>query len=170
MIARSNGLRFVLGVLACLSTVAATPSAAFCRGWEPSLPGHGLRYYTPSNEFRRSRYVVTAALVDTMWVGTDRQGRRIEGKDPKAFDALDGWFYTLRIKRTLKGRPPATIRLFSENTTARFEFAPRRTYLVFVDRQMFDKPYGWQLTIDSCGNTAAFPKVATALRRLRYRR
>ena len=77
-----------------------------------------------------------------------------------------GVFYTVRVDKALKGKPPPTIRLFSENSTARFWLKPGTTIVAFVSKSRFDAPIGTQWTLDTCGNYALLPKGQALIRRI----
>jgi hypothetical protein len=66
----------------------------------------------------------------------------------------------------LKGNPPKHIRLFSENSTARFWLKTGTKYLLFVTDAKFDPPIGRSLTIDTCGNSAELTGHPALLRKL----
>jgi hypothetical protein len=77
-----------------------------------------------------------------------------------------GAFYTLHVGRVFKGNPPPTIRLFSENSTARFWLFPGDRLVAFVSKDRFDPPIGRQWTIDTCGNSREARNERSLVRRI----
>ena len=85
---------------------------------------------------------------------------------PLGFDPYLGAYYEVQIREAFKGAPPSLLRVFSENTTARFWLKAGSTYLLFIDEGTFDM-IGNQLTLDSCGNSANIANAHKALREVR---
>jgi hypothetical protein len=147
--------------------LAAVPvsASAYCVGWDQTTPNYGPRYYSIAHEFRRSQYVVRAKVIRETWIGEDGKVKALlppfqfQGPRPWGFDPYIGAFYDLQVETIYKGKPPAIIRVFSENTTARFWLRKGQKILGFVSSEMFDKPIGKQLTLDTCGNFSLFPKA-----------
>ncbi len=69
--------------------------------------------------------------------------------------------------RSFRGKAPASLRLFSENTTARFWLDVGSKQVLFVSEETFDPPVGGHLTIDTCGNSRPLSKAAGILNKLR---
>jgi hypothetical protein len=65
---------------------------------------------------------------------------------PASRDYLEGTAYVVRVDQTLKGKPPAEIRLFSENSSGRFPMRVGTQYLLFIDNLE-------RSLIDNCGNS-----------------
>ncbi len=65
-----------------------------------------------------------------------------------------GAWYDIGVTKTFKGKPSLRLRLFSENSTARFWLNKGERYLFFVTEEPFDAPIGRALTADTCGNSA----------------
>lgn len=155
-----------LGQLAGLWLATVPVDAfAYCVGWDRTLPNYDPRYYSVAHEFRRSQYVVRAKVIRETWIGEDGKAKALRppfqnrGPRPWGFDPYVGAFYDLQVKLAYKGKPPAILRVFSENTTARFWLTKGQEVLGFVSPEMFDKPIGKQLTLDTCGNFSVFPKA-----------
>ena len=55
---------------------------------------------------------------------------------------LHGAWYDVQVTTTFKGKPPLRLRLFSENSTARFWLNKGERYLLFVTEEAFDPPVG----------------------------
>jgi hypothetical protein len=159
-----------LGVARVMATVAlaALPATAqaYCPGRDPSEPGYDPHYYSVSREFRRSIYVIEGQVARETWVGEDGKPKPLRGpfqngsKKPWGFDPYMGAYYDVRVVRSFKGKAPRTLRLFSENSTARFWFDVGDRQVLFVSQGDFDKPVGHRLTVDTCGNSAARAKAA----------
>ena len=90
---------------------------------------------TVRDEYRASDAVVLAKVIRQTAV-------------PASRDYLEGTAYLVRVDETLKGKPPAQIRLFSENSSGRFPMRVGTQYLLFVDNLE-------RSVIDNCGNSGA---------------
>ena len=105
---------------------------------------------TVRDEYRGSDVVVIATVVRATPV-------------PLSRDFQEGTAFTVRVNETLKGKAPAQLRLFSENSGARFPMHVGAKYLLFIDHLE-------RSVIDNCGNSGTVATrrqaVATA-RRLR---
>lgn len=75
---------------------------------------------------------------------------------PVTRDYQDGTTYVVRVNEILKGKPPAQIRLFSENSASRFPMRVGSRYLLFVDH--LDRS-----AISNCGNSGLVSKRGKAL-------
>ena len=173
----------VLGIiwLLCVVTFGALPSTAraYCVGWDKSLPNYDPRYYSVSHEFGRSKYVLEARVVRETWLGEDGKEKPLQppfqngGPRPWGFDPYIGAYYDVQVLRVFKGRPPGMLRLFSENSTARFWLAVGSTHVLFVSEGEFDKPggrslpVGRSLTIDTCGASQPLDKAGALLSKLK---
>jgi hypothetical protein len=108
---------------------------------------------------------VKAKVLKETWIGEDGKPKPLkppfqDGQPrPWGFDPYMGAFYDLRVETIFKGNPPSTLRVFSENSTARFWLLPGEEILAFVSTGAFDPPVGRQLTLDTCGNFAFFPRA-----------
>lgn len=136
-------------------------ASAYCIGADDTLPAYKPDYYALPVEFDRVQFVVEAEVVRETWVGEDGKPRRVVppfgggGNRPWGLAApyLGAW-YDLKIVRSFKGRSRTRLRLFSENSTARFWLNKGERYLLFMNMESFDPPVGRALTIDNCGNSA----------------
>ncbi len=157
-------------------------ASAYCAGGDPTLPNYDPRYYSIDQEFRRSQYVIRAKVIRETWIGEDGNIKALQppfqqsGHRPWGLDPYMGAFYDLRVETIYKGKPPAILRVFSENSTARFWLEEGVEILAFVSSERFDRPIGRQFTLDTCGNFSIFPKanrtiaaVLTAARKSRWR-
>ncbi len=166
---------FVLPLWLVVLTASGMPSTAvaYCVGYDKSAPNYDPRYYSVGQELRRSQFVVRAKVVSETWIGEDGKEKTLQppfqngAKRPWGFDPYMGVFYTLQIESTFKGKPPPQLRVFSENSTARFTLAKGQDILAFIGTEAFDKPVGNQLTLDTCGNSRAFSKVRAIMPALR---
>jgi hypothetical protein len=105
---------------------------------------------TPRDEYRGSDVVVVGTVVRATAV-------------PLSRDFQEGTAYTVRVNETLKGKAPAQLRLFSENSGARFPMRVGTKYLLFIDHLE-------RSVIDNCGNSGAVAsrrQALAAVRRLR---
>jgi len=161
----------VLAAVALVSVPAA--AGANCLGWDKSLPNYDPHYYSVSHEFRRSRYVIEGQVVRETWLGEDGKEKPLQppfqngSRKPWGFDPYMGAYYDVRVLTIFKGDPPRTLRLFSENSTARFWFDVGSRQVLFVTEDAFDKPIGRSLTMDICGNSAPASKAGELLPKLR---
>lgn len=105
---------------------------------------------TARDEYRGSDVVVVGTVVRATPV-------------PLSRDFQEGTAYTVRVNETLKGKAPAQLRLFSENSGARFPMRVGTKYLLFIDHLE-------RSVIDNCGNSgtvAARRQALATVRRLR---
>jgi len=105
---------------------------------------------TVRDEYRGSDVVVVGTVVRATPV-------------PLSRDFQEGTAYLVRVNETLKGKAPAQLRLFSENSGARFPMRVGTKYLLFIDHLE-------RSVIDNCGNSgtvAARRKALASVRRLR---
>ena len=154
--------------------MAALPGAlrAYCVGNDKSWPGYTPDYYSVAQEYRRSAFVVQAHVLDEHWIGDDGKPKTLQppfhagARRPWGFDPYLGAFYRVRIDRVFRGRPPATLRLYSEKSTARFWLRPGSDMVAFVMPETFEAPVGRQWTLDTCGNLALLPKARGLIRQI----
>jgi hypothetical protein len=143
---------------------------AYCIGWDKSRPNYDPDYYSISHEFRRAQYVVKARVDRETWLGEDGKAKPLEppfqngGPRPWGFDPYMGAYYDVEVLQAYKGLPARLLRLFSENSTARFWLDVRGEYVLFITESDFDQPVGQQLTIDTCGNSSSLKKGQATLR------
>jgi hypothetical protein len=143
--------------------IATLSSAAegYCPGADPTLPGYHPDYYSVRQEFARAKFVVEATAEREIWLGNDGQAKplnppfQLGGNRPFGFDPYMGAYFDVRVQRRFKGNPPGHLRLFSENSTARFFMNKGKSYLLFVTDGEFDPPISRALTVDNCGNSDA---------------
>ena len=84
-------------------------------------------------------------------------GKVIASENYSSVDApegIQGTRYTLRVIEAYKGRLDPTLRVTSENTSARFPFDQGQTYLLFVSS------YGNEDGVDPCGNSGPIEEKA----------
>lgn len=144
--------------------LGAIPSSAFayCVGSEKTLPNYDPNYYSVGHEFHRSQYVVKAKVLKETWIGEDGKEKALQppfqngSPRPWGFDPYLGAFYNLQIETVFKGSPTSTLRVFSENSTARFWLDKGQEILAFISPE---GPIGERLTLDTCGNFRPFPKA-----------
>ena len=145
---------------------------ASCIGWDKSRPDYDSHYYSISHEFHRAKFVIEARAIRETWLGEDGKAKPLKppfqfgGARPWGFDPYMGVYYDVEVLKAFKGNPGARLRLFSENSTARFWLADGKAYLIFVTEEPFEQPIGRKLTIDNCGNSAALRTARSALRKV----
>ena len=93
---------------------------------------------------------------DAVVIGTVLRAIRV----PVTRDYQDGTTYVVRIDETSKGKPPRQLRLFSENSAARFPMRVGSKYLLFVDH--IDRS-----AISNCGNSGLVSQRRKALATVR---
>ena len=131
-------------------------------------PNTNPSYYSVENEFARSQYVVVARVTGVTWIGEDGRPTTLHppfqngGDAPSGFDPYLGAYYDLAVSQAFKGRPGGRLRLFSENTTARFRLEPGERHLLFVLTDTFEV-IGAKPTIDACGNSGSMDSAQGAL-------
>jgi hypothetical protein len=151
-----------LGILVLLGF--ASPASAYCSGSDKSRPGYSPTYYSLANEFRRASYVAIVRVERETWLGEDGRPKPLRppfqygNSRPWGFDQYIGAQFDVRVIQIFKGRPRKTLRLISENSTARFWLDVGREYVILATDQIFDAPIGRGLTLDTCGNS---PKLRT---------
>jgi hypothetical protein len=150
---------WVLSAGAALSLLTSA-AQAYCPGTDKSFPGYDPRYYSLAKEYARSKYVILASLERETWLGEDGKPKSLKGPfqsnatRPWGFDPYAGAYYDVRVRRSFKGAAPPRLKLFSENSTARFWLRRGSSYLLFVSTGLFDPPMRNQLSVDNCGNSA----------------
>jgi len=167
-------MTFRLAWLGIVLAMAGLPTTlhAYCVGYDKSWSGYRPDFYSVAQEFRRSDFVVEARVLRESWIGDDGKPKRLQppfqdgASRPWGFDPYMGAFYTVQVTKSFKGHPPHTIRLFSENSTARFWLSKGGKLVAFVSREKFDPPIGWQWTIDTCGNSKESPYPRRMIRRI----
>ncbi|MGH7022821.1 MAG: hypothetical protein ACREEB_04420 [Caulobacteraceae bacterium] len=161
--------------LQCALVIGLTPASAsaFCIGWDKNLPSYDPLYYSVSHEYRRAKYVIRAKVIRETWLGEDAKPKPLEppfqngSPKPWGFDPYAGAYYDVEVETSFKGPAPPTLRLFSENSTARFWFDVGSEWVLFVTDDTFDPPIGRSLTMDTCGNSEPLSKARALLRDLR---
>jgi hypothetical protein len=158
----------------CLAALCPpTAASAFCIGWDKRLPNYDPQYYSVPHEYHRAKYVIVARVIRETWLGEDGRPKPLrppfqDGRPrPWGFDPYAGAYYDVRVERAFKGRPPPKLRLFSENSTARFWLKVGTEHVLFVTEEAFDSPIDKQLTIDTCGNSKPLPQARSLVRSLK---
>jgi hypothetical protein len=165
-------LQVCIGLLGAAFAAAPGVASAYCTGWDNTLPNYDPHYYSPTHEFRRSKYVIKARVLRETWLGEDGKPKPLRppfqfGEPrPWGFDPYAGAFYDVRVETAFKGQPRPVLRLFSENSTARFWLKVGSEHVLFVTDEAFDAPIGKSLTVDNCGNSTPVGKAGPLLRTL----
>jgi hypothetical protein len=147
--------------------------------FDKSEPHYDPKYYSAAHEFRRSKHVVEGRAVREVWLGDDAKEKPLEppfqfgGRRPWGLDPYMGAYYTIEVVRVFKGNPPDFVKLFSENTTARFWLNVGDEYILFITEREFSDPdtgapIGMQLTTDNCGNSRPLQGADKLLRSLEH--
>ncbi len=76
-------------------------------------------------------------------------------------DYLEGTAYSVSVDEVLHGHLPATIELFSENSSGRFPMDVGSRYLLFVYRAL------GRTMVDNCGNSGLLAETTTVLKTIR---
>jgi len=107
-------------------TILAGRASAYCPGNDKSEPDYDPEYYSVSHEFSRSPYVVKARVIRETWLGDDGKPKALHppfqdgARKPWGFGSYAGAYYDVKVQQVFKGEPKPELRLFSENSTARF--------------------------------------------------
>ena len=156
-------------IVSAFAAFYSAPASAYCSGRDPTWPGYSADFYTVKSEFKSAKYVAMVKVEREIWLGDDGRPKPLRPpfqsgtSRPWGMDPYVGAFYAVSLIKAYKGRPAQHMRLYSENTTARFWLEPGREYLVFLSKEKFDAPVGWALTIDSCGNSPVQRREAGSL-------
>jgi hypothetical protein len=169
-----------LGSIAAFIAAASAPTvaSAYCPGADRTRPNYRPDYYSVPMEFKRAKFVVEGVVTNETWLGDDGKPKPLAAplgsgdRRPWGLAApYMGAWYDVQVTRRFKGHPPAHLRLFSENSTARFWLNKGGRYLLFVSDEMFDQPIRRAMTLDICGNSAKFNRaLASRLERQSTRR
>lgn len=116
-------------------TCEATVAAAFCLKPDPSAYA----------EYSRS---------DAVFLGTVLSESTVPGDEE---DNPGGWVYDLRVDRRFRGAHGQRIKVYTENSSARYPLDMGRRYLLFAIN------HGGQLVIGNCGNSGEMPQVKDRL-------
>jgi hypothetical protein len=170
-------MRRLNSIVAFVAAAAPSAASAYCAGNDRALPNYRPDYYSVPMEFGRAKFVVEGVVTGETWLGDDGKPTPPAApfgsgdKRPWGLSApYMGAWYDVRVTRRFKGRPPTHVRLFSENSTARFWLNRGERYLLFISGGVFDKPVQQAMTIDTCGNsTKSNAALARRLERLSTR-
>jgi hypothetical protein len=124
--------------------VGAASAVAYCDG-----------HPTVKQEFKTSALVFVGKVTSARDVTV--QSQSITG----------GTFYSVEVVEVLKGGPPHTLELYSENSSGRFPMDAGVRYLIFADYGTFEGIRGQQLAVSNCGNSAPLPKGEKTLETVR---
>jgi len=113
--------------------------------------GYSDTFPTVTQEFAASKFVFVGRVLSTKEIAV------------KSESITGGTFYTLEVSDVLKGKLPHRVRLYSENSSGRFPMVVGKRYLIFTDYSIFEGIRGWQLAVNSCGNSGPFPKANDTL-------
>ncbi len=155
-----------------LAVGAPALAQAYCVGWDKTLPNYDPKFYSVSHEFRRSEYIVEVKVDRETWLDEDGKEKPLQppfqngGPRPWGFDPYMGAYYDLEVLKSFKGRPPRRLRVFSENTTARFWLVVGSKHILFLTEETFDPPVLKSLTVDTCGNSKPLDTASGLLRTL----
>lgn len=126
-------------ILSVLLTLRLSPAvSAVCLLGDYSVP----------SEFERS----VAVLVGTV-VG--------ERATPESKNLYEGVNYSVKTEETLRGKVPAIVDLFSENSTGRFPMGKGQKYVLFLYQVEA------RLAVDNCGNSGLLVEKQNVLKVVR---
>jgi hypothetical protein len=100
-------------------------------------------------EFRQSKAVVVATVIAEKQVPSTQDGY-----------FLDGTTYRVRVDRAFKGNASASLDVFTENTSGRFDMLVGSKYLLFIYEE-----HG-RLSIDNCGHSGIASKRAATIQEI----
>ena|SRR5690349_24075174 len=121
--------RVLQSLLLLAMLLGPTQADALCLGNDYSL----------NSEYGKADHVVAARVINARLV-----------KDPEDPEGYAGVIYTVEIFRRWRGRNIGTLDVYSENTSARFDMDPGRSYLLFLSE------FQGTFFADNCGNSGAF--------------
>ena len=141
----------------CLALVLATStSSATC--WQSGSGAQAVaRHPSVAEEYQQAQFVVIGRATHEQNIASEA--------DPDDFD----WtVYDVEVLQAFKGHPPHTIRLSSENSSARFPLDPGKTYLLFITRMPMEEREGDETLpadfVDNCGNSDVMQTAGEALK------
>ena len=137
-----TGLRCLL-----LAATLAAPglASALCEGGYPNI--------SLAREVKESTFVIVGRLTSYRRVA--------DPEDPEGYAAT---LYRVYVDRVLRGRPPARLTIYNENTSARFPFhepvgpGKGKRYLMLVH----SAPDGYW--VDACGHSGELAKSGKTMR------
>ena len=91
---------------------------------------------------------------DAVFTGTVLSERTV----PLKGDLWDGWLYRLRVSRVFRGSLGRSVRVFTENASARLNLEVGKEYLLFAHVRR------GRLVIDSCGNSGLVAETTEKVR------
>lgn len=140
---RSPSKGALAGAALCALTIACLyPTTALCFCLQPNPP----RVCT---EFFSADVVFTGKVTSVRYVP---QG--LPGQDP-------GWLYHLNVLKMYRGPARSSIKVYTENNSARFRLKKGQTYLLFAYRS------GDVLEIYGCGNSCRLGQADATLKQIR---
>lgn len=141
-----TGLHGLLRAAMFATMLAASgQAAALCDGGYPNI--------SLSREVKESAFVIVGSLMSYRRVS--------DPEDPEGYAAT---LYRVRVDRVLRGRPPARLTIYNENTSGRFPFddpvgqGKGKRYLMLVS----SAPEGYW--VSSCGNSGELAKSGKTMR------
>jgi hypothetical protein len=123
----------------CLVGFWALTAQAVCVNGHPTI----------ASEFQHSKAVVLATVIRSKQLPETQDG-----------SFLDGIMYQVKVERHFKGSDSATLDIFSENSSGRFEMTSGETYLLFAYEN------DGRLSVDNCGHSGVASKSASAIQRV----
>lgn len=141
--------------------IATISPASYALCWESGEgPTAIYRHPTVPAEFKNAAFVITGRVTAERNIS--------EPDDPEGY----AWtVYTVHVLETFKGTPPRTLRLLSENTSARFSMDAGKTYLLFVSHSPHVEMTGKERLpsdyVDNCGNSEVAEDAEPAIKTVR---
>ena len=152
--------------------MVALRAEAYCIGWDKDWPGYKPDYYSVAEESQRAEFIVEVRSRKETWLGEEGKPAPLKppfqngAKRPWGFDPYVGAYYDVEVLRTYKGNPPRRLRLFSENSTARFHLWVGKTYLLFLTEASWPGDNNLY-TVDTCGNSGDLGRSGKVRKELR---
>ena len=152
----SNSNRLSLYGLVLAMLAAVQVSYATC--WESgSGPTAVYRHPSVDAEFKEAPLVVTGRVTGQRNISSP--------DDPEGY----AWtVYTVQVLKTFKGRSVPSLRLVSENTSARFSMDIGKAYLLFVTHSPMSEMAGQERLpmdfVDNCGNSGLVSGADAAMK------
>jgi hypothetical protein len=134
----------MLGVVLAISALYALDQRAYGFCFTPELK--------VSDEFYVSNLVLSGTVVGSRDI--------IDPIDP---GYTTGTFYWVRVDKYIRGKGPTVVRVYSENTTARFPMDMSQHYVLFLTK---DTENHW--IVNNCGNSAGLSRDAPTMKSLQH--
>lgn len=145
----------VVPIFFTLALATATASAS-C--WQSGIGAQAVaRHPSVAEEYQQAEFVV---------IGRAMHERNIFSEADA--DDYDWTVYDVEVLQAFKGKPPHTLHLLSENSSARFPMDGGKMYLLFITRMPMEEHEGDETLpadfVDNCGNSNVMDAASETLR------